>query len=70
MKHGARNDITGKVTSVTKGDIMSLVQFQVTDPHGMSSVMTTESLEALGLAEGDEVRLVVKAVHVLPVKQG
>jgi molybdopterin-binding protein len=35
----------------------------------MASVLTTESVEALGLKAGDEVTLIVKAVHVLPVKE-
>jgi molybdate transport system regulatory protein len=48
---------------------MSLVKFNVERPCSMASVLTTESVEALGLKEGDEVTLVVKAVHVLPVKE-
>ncbi|MFQ5870449.1 MAG: TOBE domain-containing protein [Candidatus Zixiibacteriota bacterium] len=35
----------------------------------MSSVMTLESLEELGLKEGEEVRVFVKAVNVLLVKE-
>lgn len=68
MKTGARNDITGKVTSIQEGDIMSLVKFEVSVPHEMASVLTTESLKELGLKVGDRVRLVVKAIHVLPIK--
>lgn len=68
MKHGARNQLTGTVTSVKKGDIMSLVKFEITVPASMASVITTESLDDLGLKVGDQVALVVKAVHVLPVK--
>ena len=69
MKYGARNQITGKVTSIKTGDIMSLVKFSVTSPTTMSSVLTTESVEAMGLKVGDEVELIVKAIHVLPVKK-
>jgi len=69
MKYGARNQIVGKVTSVKTGDIMSLVKFEVTVPTGMASVLTTESLEAMQLKVGDEVELIVKAIHVLPVKK-
>ncbi len=68
MKYGARNQIRGKVTSVKKGDVMSLVKFKVVGPAAMASVLTTESLEELALKPGDEVLLVVKAIHVLPVK--
>lgn len=68
MKYGARNKITAKVTSVKKGDVMSLVKFDVTSPAKMASVLTTESAEELDLKTGDTVELVIKAIHVLPVK--
>jgi molybdate transport system regulatory protein len=68
MKFGARNNLKGKVVSVKKGDIMSLVKFKVTKPGQLSSVLTTESVEELKLKVGDEVQLVIKAIHVLPVK--
>ena len=69
MKYGARNSIRAKVKLVKKGDIMSLAKFDVTTPHEMTSVITTESVEDLGLKPGDDVLLVVKAIHVLPVKE-
>lgn len=69
MKYGARNTVPAKVTSVQKGDVVSLVKFEVTVPAEMASVITTESLDEMALAVGDEVRLIVKAVNVLPVKE-
>ena len=69
MKFGARNSMKGKVTSVKKGDIMSLVKFKVSKPGNLASVLTTESVEDLKLKKGDEVLLVIKAIHVLPVKE-
>jgi len=69
MKYGARNAIPAKVKSVKKGDVMSLVKFDVTAPAAMASVLTTESLDDLGLKAGDSVLLVVKAIHLLPVKE-
>jgi molybdate transport system regulatory protein len=68
MKPGARTQLRGKVTSIKKGDVMSLVKFQVTVPHEMASVLTSESVDDMGLKQGDEVALVIKAIHVLPVK--
>ena len=68
MKVGARNQIVGKVVSIQRGDVMSLVKFEVTVPARMASVVTTESLKELALEVGDEVQLMVKAVHVLPIK--
>jgi molybdate transport system regulatory protein len=69
MKYGARNRFKAKVKNVKNGDVMSLVKFDVTTPHEMSSVLTTESVEHLQLAPGDEIELVIKAIHVLPVKE-
>ncbi len=68
MKHGARNQITAKVTSIKRGDVMSLIKFSVQTPTEMASVITTESVDALDLKVGEEVQLIIKAVHVLPVK--
>ena len=69
MKYGARNNLSATVTSVKKGDIMSLVKFEVKVPAEMASVLTTESANELELEVGDEVQLVVKAIHVMPVKE-
>jgi len=68
MKYGARNQIKATVKSIKSGDVMSLVKFDVISPVEMASVLTTESAEHLDLNVGDEVELVVKAIHVLPVK--
>ena len=69
MKYGARNKIRAKVQSVKKGDVMSLVKYEVSRPAEMASVLTTESVEDLNLQVGDEVLLIIKAVHVLPTKE-
>ncbi len=69
MKYGARNDLKAKVKSIKKGDVMSLIKFKVNKPTEMGSVITTESLEDLDLKVGDEVHLVIKAIHVMPIKE-
>jgi molybdate transport system regulatory protein len=69
MKTGARNSLKGKVTSIKSDEIMSLVKFEVTVPHEMASVLTTESVKDMGLKVGDIVTLLVKAIHILPVKE-
>ena len=69
MKYGARNTITAKVKSVKKGDIMSLVKFEAISASEMASVLTTESTENMDLKPGDSVALIIKAIHVLPVKE-
>ncbi len=47
---------------------MAQVKFDVTIPHEMSPVLTTESMEHLQLEQGENIELVIKAIHVLPVK--
>lgn len=68
MKYGARNNIQAKVISIKKGDVMSLIKFDISIPTEMASVITSESVEHLDLKVGDEVQLVIKAIHVLPAK--
>lgn len=69
MKYGARNKIAARVKSIKAGDVMSMVKFEVTVPAEMASVLTTESVQDLELRPGDAVQLVIKAIHVLPVKE-
>ena len=69
MKYGAQNHLRCKVKSIKKGDIMSLVKFDQLSCEEMASVITTDSVDGLDLKVGDEVRLVIKAIHVLPVKE-
>ncbi|MBD3160596.1 MAG: molybdenum-binding protein [Candidatus Eisenbacteria bacterium] len=69
MKYGARNQIEAKVVGIKKGDVMSQVKLEIPSPSEMGSVLTTESLDDLGLKEGDGVRVVIKAIHVLLVKE-
>ena len=63
------SSIKAKMESIKKGDIMSLIKFKVIKPAEMGSVITTESVENLDLKVGDEVHLIIKAIHVIPVKE-
>ena len=68
MKIGARNQIIGTVTEIKKGSLMCQVKLDV-PASKMSSVMTIDSLEDMGLKKGDKVQVVVKAIHVLLLKE-
>ncbi len=68
MKIGARNRILGEVVEIKKGSLMCLVKVNISQPSRMSSVMTLESLEELGIKKGDQVEVIVKAVNVLLAK--
>lgn len=68
MKHGARNDIVGEVVEIKSADLMAQASVKITGEFNLSSVMTVDSLTSLGIKEGDKVRVLVKAVNVLLVK--
>ena len=69
MKYGARNQLSGEIVDIKIGDIMCQVTLKVTNDSIMNSVMTMESLKDLGVKEGDKVKVVVKAINVLLVKE-
>ena len=68
MKYGARNQLEGKVVEVKRGGVMAQVKVEVAPHTTLCSVMTLESLDDLALAQGDTVRVLVKAVNVLLAK--
>lgn len=69
MKYGARNQLMGTVTAIKKGSVMCEVKVKIASGAFMESVMTINSLKELGIKKGDTVKLVVKAVNVLLVKE-
>jgi molybdopterin-binding protein len=69
MKHGARNQLTGKVIEIKRGTVMCQVKLEVAPGVPMASVMTLDSLDDLGIKEGDTVQVLVKAVNVLLGKE-
>jgi molybdopterin-binding protein len=70
MRVGAQNKLIAEVAEIKRGGVMCHVKVRLKagDGAGMSSVMTLDSLEEMGLKVGDEVEVVVKAVNVLLVK--
>jgi molybdopterin-binding protein len=68
MKVGARNRLEGKVIDIKRGAVMCQVRVKLPGGGHMESVMTNDSLDDLGIKEGSKVRVVVKAVNVLLIK--
>jgi len=48
---------------------MSLIRLTIPAKSVMGSVITLESLDEMGIKEGDEVKVIVKAVNVLIMKE-
>ena len=69
MKYGARNQLTGEVVEIRRGTVMCQVKVRIPAESTMCSVMTLESLDDLGLKEGDKATVLAKAVNVLLAKE-
>lgn len=65
MKISARNVLRGKVKSVTLGMVSAEVLVELANGEVIASVITKRSAEALGLSEGKEVSVVIKATNVM-----
>jgi molybdopterin-binding protein len=64
VKLSARNQLSGTVRSVELGAVMAEVVVDV-DGQQIVSAITRSSAERLGLAEGSQVTVFIKATEVL-----
>ncbi len=67
MKISARNQIEAEIVSVDKGAVNAKIVLRAPKGTMLSAIITIESVDALGLAEGEKVRAFFKASHVLVV---
>jgi len=65
MKISARNVLSGKVKSLTLGMVSAEVVVELPGGDEIVSVITKKSSEDLGLKEGKEVQVVIKASNVM-----
>ena len=64
MKLSARNQLNGKVTSIRRGEAIANVAVDVAGQRLVASI-TVEAADELGLAEGKDVTVVIKASDVM-----
>ena len=65
MKLSARNVLKGKVTSITTGVVAAEVQVDIGGGNTITSTITVNSVERLGLKVGRDVTAVIKASEVI-----
>ena len=65
MKLSARNQLNGKIVGVELGKVMANVKIEINEPGVITAVITKESAEKLGLAEGDDVAAIIKSTEVI-----
>jgi molybdate transport system regulatory protein len=59
-----RNQLPGRITSVTEGAAMSTLKVAVDGGGALTAVVTNDAVNDLDLSEGDEVLALVKATEV------
>lgn len=64
MKLSTRNQLPGTVTAITTGEAMAVVKIQLDGGAEITSSITKEAAEDLGLAEGSKVIALVKSTEV------
>ena len=64
MKLSTRNQLPGTVTSVTSGEAMAVVKIQLDGGPEITSSITREAVDDLGLAEGSKVTALIKSTEV------
>ena len=65
MDISARNQLNGKIVGVELGKVMANVKIEISEPGVITAVITKESAEKLGLAEGDDVAAIIKSTEVI-----
>jgi molybdopterin-binding protein len=65
MKLSARNILSGKVLSVTKGATTAHVTVEIGGGQVVTSSITNESVEELGLVVGKAAKVIVKSSDVI-----
>ena len=64
MKISARNQLSGTVKSIRRGEAIANVELEVAGQRLVASI-TVEAVDDLGLSEGSEVTAVIKASDVM-----
>lgn len=68
MEISARNWLKGKVESVKLGEVVASVKIKVDELGMITAVITRESVEELGISEGDDVKAIIKATEIMVAK--
>ena len=65
MKLSARNVLEGQVVEVKKGAVAAQVRVDIGGGNVLTSMITVDAVEDLGLRQGDRVSVVIKSTEVM-----
>ena len=58
-----------KITDIKTGGVMASVKIQVEEPGEITALITKESVEKLGLKEGDDATAIIKSTEIIVGKE-
>jgi molybdate transport system regulatory protein len=65
MRLSARNQLTGKVTAIEVGAVMTIVKVELAGGQHVTASVTKDAVEELGLAVGSSVTAIIKSTEVM-----
>lgn len=65
MKLSARNVLGGKISEITLGQAQAKVKIDIGDGVFLTSSITVDAVEELGLKVGDDVSAIIKSTDVM-----
>lgn len=65
MKLSARNKLKGNVADIKEGPVNSQVRVDIGGGNVITSMITTDAVKELGLSQGGDVYVVIKASEVI-----
>ena len=65
MKLSARNLLKGKVVEIKKGAVAAQVRVDIGGGNLLTSMITVDAVEDLGLKAGDSISVVIKSTEVM-----
>jgi molybdopterin-binding protein len=68
MQISARNVFSGKVVDVKTGAVAAQVKVDIGGGNVITSMITVDSVEELGIKEGDDISVVIKSSEVMLAK--
>jgi len=65
----ARNRFKARILEVQSGTVTSQIRMRTRQPNEITSIISNQAVEELGLKEGDEVEAVIKSTDVIVAKR-
>ena len=65
MKLSARNVIKGQVVEIKRGAVAAQVRVDIGGGNMLTSMITVDAVDDLGIQQGDQVSVVIKSTEVM-----